>query len=121
MGQTSEDFPLDRVNSIQWTTGWLAGSVTIFAGGNAAQIRLVVKEDGAAFADRVRTVIASSGGVHAPSGRDQDGDAAPSTPVPPPPVAPAGWYPDPQNGVLQRYWDGTRWSERTAPLTPPPR
>lgn len=30
------------------------------------------------------------------------------------PVAvPAGWYPQ---GKLQRYWDGTAWTEQTAPF-----
>ncbi|MGJ5671692.1 DUF2510 domain-containing protein (plasmid) [Rhodococcus aetherivorans] len=35
---------------------------------------------------------------------------------------PAGWYPDPGDPSLVRYWDGTRWSPRTAPKfsTPPP-
>lgn len=28
---------------------------------------------------------------------------------------PAGWYPDPQNPGQQRYWDGTAWSQSTAP------
>jgi hypothetical protein len=36
-------------------------------------------------------------------------------PPPPPTPVPAGWYPDPNNGQLQRYWDGTRWTEHTAP------
>src|SRR5512143_3697605 len=30
-------------------------------------------------------------------------------------VAPAGWYPDPQNPAGQRYWDGTQWTEHVAP------
>lgn len=38
-----------------------------------------------------------------------------SSPPPPPPSVPAGWYPDPNNGQLQRYWDGTTWTEHTAP------
>lgn len=25
------------------------------------------------------------------------------------PLPPAGWYPDPVNGAVQRYWDGTAW------------
>jgi len=33
---------------------------------------------------------------------------------------PAGWYPDPWNSRSQRYWDGTQWSGRTAPLDAPP-
>jgi hypothetical protein len=28
--------------------------------------------------------------------------------------AAAGWYPDPQNPAIQRYWDGFRWTEHTA-------
>jgi hypothetical protein len=32
-----------------------------------------------------------------------------------PTSAPAGWYPDTAVGV-QRYWDGQRWTEHTAPL-----
>jgi hypothetical protein len=35
----------------------------------------------------------------------------------PPPSAdvPPGWYQDPDR-ACQRYWDGSRWTERTAPL-----
>lgn len=35
-------------------------------------------------------------------------------PSPPPSVA-AGWYADPNNAQFQRYWDGTRWTNTTAP------
>ncbi|MFZ2509663.1 MAG: DUF2510 domain-containing protein [Gordonia sp. (in: high G+C Gram-positive bacteria)] len=36
--------------------------------------------------------------------------------VPPPPSAvPAGWYPDTENASIQRYWDGSGWTEHTAP------
>jgi hypothetical protein len=27
---------------------------------------------------------------------------------------PAGWYPDPDGGAGQRYWDGTAWTEHRA-------
>lgn len=40
-----------------------------------------------------------------------------SAPPPPPPSIPAGWYP---NGDVQRYWDGTAWTEHTAPLVEAP-
>jgi hypothetical protein len=33
------------------------------------------------------------------------------------PPTPAGWYPDPANPGMQRYWDGTTWGA-TAPVAP---
>lgn len=30
-------------------------------------------------------------------------------------LPPAGWYPDSANRQLQRYWDGTAWTEQTSP------
>lgn len=35
----------------------------------------------------------------------------------------AGWYQDPQNASMKRYWDGTQWTEQTqltAAVPPPP-
>jgi hypothetical protein len=29
-------------------------------------------------------------------------------------TTPAGWYPDPDGGAGQRYWDGTAWTEHRA-------
>lgn len=31
---------------------------------------------------------------------------------------PAGWYPDPSDPSLQRYWDGVQWTPHTAPANP---
>lgn len=31
----------------------------------------------------------------------------------PPVNPPGGWYPDPQNAELERYWDGNAWTEQT--------
>ncbi|GAA1645078.1 DUF4236 domain-containing protein [Nocardia ninae] len=36
-------------------------------------------------------------------------------PRPPPPSAPAGWYPDSAQPTVLRWWDGTNWTEHTAP------
>ncbi|MDF0529974.1 DUF2510 domain-containing protein [Tsukamurella sp. 8F] len=33
----------------------------------------------------------------------------------PPPIAPAGWYPDPDNDAAVRWWNGRKWTRRTAP------
>lgn len=35
-------------------------------------------------------------------------------------VPPAGWYADPSVPGQQRYWDGARWTEHTAPAVAPP-
>ncbi len=32
----------------------------------------------------------------------------------------AGWYPDPQDPRYTRFWDGSAWTDRVAPLPPPP-
>ena len=32
----------------------------------------------------------------------------------------AGWYLDPSDETLQRYWDGSAWTEHVEPVTPDP-
>ncbi|KXP03670.1 DUF2510 domain-containing protein [Tsukamurella pseudospumae] len=32
----------------------------------------------------------------------------------PPPVAPAGWYPDPEDRARMRWWNGEKWTRRFA-------
>ncbi|NKY35876.1 DUF2510 domain-containing protein [Nocardia speluncae] len=31
---------------------------------------------------------------------------------------PAGWYPDPDNNHLSRYWNGTEWTVDRRPAAP---
>ena len=35
-------------------------------------------------------------------------------------AAPSGWYSDPENGSVLRYWDGAAWTEHRAPRSPSP-
>ena len=35
------------------------------------------------------------------------------------PRAPAGWYPDPSDANVVRYWDGTTWTDLAAAPSPP--
>lgn len=61
MSKTSEDFPLEKISSIMWSTGMLLGRLTVYASGNKAEINNVQKQDGKAIADAVRSRIASGG------------------------------------------------------------
>ena len=49
-----EDFPLEKISSVQYETGLLTGTITIFASGNKAQITHTVKAHTKAFAEGVR-------------------------------------------------------------------
>lgn len=64
MSQASEDFPLDRVSSIQWSSGMLQGKIQVFVSGNKSEITNVAKPEGKAIVDSVRATIA--GGAAAP-------------------------------------------------------
>lgn len=61
MSKTSEDFPLEKISSIQWSTGMLLGKMTVFASGNKAEINNVQKQDGKAITDAVRARITGVG------------------------------------------------------------
>ena len=65
--QTTEDFPLDKVSSVQWTTSMVWGTLTIFASGNKADIDQMDKKDGKQLADAIRGRLAAPARpVHAP-------------------------------------------------------
>lgn len=53
--QQTEDFPIDKISSIQWSAGPITGVVTIFTSGNKAEIRNVEKNAGRTIVDKVRT------------------------------------------------------------------
>jgi hypothetical protein len=58
--QTIEDFPLDKVSSVQWSSGMVLGTLTIFASGNKADIDQMNKKDGKQIADTVRARLTGS-------------------------------------------------------------
>jgi hypothetical protein len=49
-----EDFPYDKITSIQYNLGLAGGTLTIFASGNKAEIQHVAKDACRAFGDFVR-------------------------------------------------------------------
>lgn len=59
MSQTSEDFPMDKISSVQWASGMMLGNVTIFASGNKSEITNVNKEDGKEIVDKIRHVLSA--------------------------------------------------------------
>lgn len=76
ISSTLEDFPFDKITSIQWSTGMLMGKIQIFLSGNKGEITNVDKTDGKAIAEAVRARI-SNLGAHQPV----------ATPLSAPPVA----------------------------------
>ncbi|WP_237160334.1 DUF2510 domain-containing protein [Mycolicibacter engbaekii] len=58
-------------------------------------------------------------GAHQPEARYRAGGRtstySPSG-EPAPPLPPAGWYLDPHHPHLLRYWDGSAWTQHTAPI-----
>jgi len=57
--QTSEDFPLDKVSSVQWMSGMLMGKIAIFASGNKSEITNVGKDDGKEIVDKIRHLLSA--------------------------------------------------------------
>lgn len=49
-----------------------------------------------------------------PGTRVAAGLPLPRKPELPPPVAPAGWYPDPEDAARMRWWNGAKWTRRFA-------
>ena len=56
-GLKVEDFPYDKITSIQYETGMFFGKVTIFASGNKADINQIDKKQAKDFGDYVRARI----------------------------------------------------------------
>ena len=109
MQSSTEDFPLDKISSVQWNQNMAMGTLTIYASGNKAEVTRVVNKDGKAIADRIRAVI---------SGQTATASPAPAPPPPPPPSGPpAGWYANPENPQQTRWWDGTAWTEHIQTTT----
>ncbi len=73
MSSTLEDFPFEKITSIQWSTGMIQGKIIIFLSGNKGEITNVDKSDGKAIADAVRARISN---LHS----DQAATPAPSVP-----------------------------------------
>lgn len=56
---TVEDFPYERISSIEYHTGMLLGSITIYTSGNKAEIKQVPKAEVRPFAEFLRARISA--------------------------------------------------------------
>jgi hypothetical protein len=75
-----EDFPYDKITSIQYNLGFAGGTLTIFASGNKADIQHVPKDQCKTFGDFVRARIT---GASRHASLDASPVAAPSPAAPP--------------------------------------
>lgn len=76
VSSTFEDFPFDKISSIQWSSGMLTGKIIIYLSGNKGEINNVEKTDGKAIADNVRSRISSLAGTDSTSGNESPGTTA---------------------------------------------
>ena len=78
MSSKLEDFPFDKITSIQWSTGMMTGKLIIFLSGNKGEITNVQKADGKAIADAVRSRISNLSGDSSQPSPQTAGTAPPS-------------------------------------------
>src|SRR5580693_9520096 len=79
-------------------------------------MRLMKKEKGDGSGAEPEKSDSNAGPVSASQSRPTESESRTDPTVP----SPAGWYPDPHNRGVARYWDGATWAERTQPLPAPP-
>lgn len=60
MSLTVEDFPYDRISSIEFHTGMMMGDITIYTSGNKAEIKSIPKDQVRPFAEFLRARITSA-------------------------------------------------------------
>lgn len=115
-GKGVEEIGIQRISSVEARkAGMIRHEIKVYTSGNTITVPFPVRE----WAEAARAVISAlmnGAGEQQPAvpaaARDATAPSASAAP-PPPPGVPAGWYPD---GALQRYWDGSTWTEHTAPL-----
>jgi hypothetical protein len=77
-----------------------------------------VTVDGVQVAQRTLTFpLTAELALHSPRSAPVGSNGGVTSSPAPPPSVPAGWHPDPRGARLQRYWNGTAWTQHTAPLT----
>lgn len=70
-GLKVEDFPYDKITSIQYETGMFMGKITIFASGNKAELKDATKDLVRVFAETVRAKIENKGSMQSSTPKDE--------------------------------------------------
>lgn len=129
MGKGEKKIPLRSLSAVQWkepsslVNGFIQftlsggrevnagkGSRTMAAGQDENSVLVTKKQadDMRAVKDAIEDALAGPEPMaYVPQQQQQ--------PPVPPSLPPAGWYPDQQPG-MQRWWDGSQWTEHTQPL-----
>jgi hypothetical protein len=99
----TEDFPLDKLSSVQWGSGLTMGTNTVYASGTEAEIKNVGKDDGKALVDQVRGML--SGASLAGASTNEAPSIDPKSALPPPPAATTSSDPLEQMRILNQMHD----------------
>lgn len=67
MSKATEDFPIEKISSVQWNSGLVQGTLTVFASGNKAEITQIYKDDGKRIADAIRNRLSGPAGTPQPT------------------------------------------------------
>lgn len=74
VNKASEDFPIEKISSVQWRSGFSQGVLTVFASGNKAEIKQIFNADGGRIADVIRHRIAPGQQSTAPTPASVESD-----------------------------------------------
>ncbi|MGI5274870.1 PH domain-containing protein [Nonomuraea sp. CA-218870] len=54
VNKASEDFPIDKITSVEWRSGFSQGTLTVHASGNRAELKQIYNPDGSRIAEAIR-------------------------------------------------------------------
>lgn len=113
--KSQTEVQLSQITAVNFESKWGAtrsGALLIGTAGGALNAEGIFGKEGERIVTAIRRQMAAGS---APAGPATPPQSAASASPPPPPGVPAGWYLD-SAAEVQRYWDGSGWTEHTAPM-----